>query len=251
MAIDPIPQLLPPPDPETVVTGASLAYGGGAPSTLNDIRIFRLERGAPYLRAGSPLAVQGRFGQKVYGRINNLVINSSGVIDPSAGGLAAKGSTPRCVSQPNFTFTAFSPTSLEIAWTPQALRRADGTYTQVTSVPTMASAPTINYAKGRIQIDGLTAATAYNFYPYWSEAAQKIGWYLDRTLGTGTPPIAFTSSAIIAAIGTQGALGNINLQVISFTMPASGSSSGASGGFTNDGTGNGATGGGGRKTNLL
>lgn len=231
---------------------SSLAYGSGV-SSGTDSRLYRVERGNVFLRGGTPVKNFPLFnGQQTYTGVSSSATDGNGNIDPTQPGVLTLGSIPPTVNQPNFTFTANSPTQLVITWKPYPLKRADGFAVQLTSVPSMGSISTLLYSIGRIQIDGLVASTLYTFYPFWSEAAQKIGWCagLTSSVATGTPNIAFTTLNPLE-LQTQNLVGNIPLGAIQFTMPSSGSSSGSSGGADGSGSGTGGTGGGSRPINRL
>src|SRR6204780_5856248 len=79
-------------------------------------------------------------------------------IDPSKPGVLMKGSVPPTWSG---AFTYVSTTSsITWSWSSLSIFRADGTTTVIPN--------------GSLAVTGLTAATTYNFYPYWDDTLLAI-----------------------------------------------------------------------------
>jgi hypothetical protein len=199
-----------------------LAYGSSG-SPVDTPYTYRLERGFPFVRAGSPVVVSSTFNSL---RMNtgsavglHVPVNqnalTNGLVDPSKPGVLQLGSSvPTFVTVP-FTFNATSTTALTISWPAWPIKRANKTIT-------FASDTTI--PAGSISITGLTANTQYFYYPFWSEAGKVLGWAgAGNATSVGSPAIAQT----VQADGTVQAAyfqGFVPLNVLTFTQPAAGTS---------------------------
>jgi hypothetical protein len=215
-------------DPTRRPIAARLAYGGN--SQPDDMYSYRLSRGFPFQRAGQPVAVSATFNSLklntgsavgLHGPVNQSAL-SDGLVDPARPGFAQKGSNVPTFVTVAFTFNAGSPTTLTISWPATALRRANRTL--VTSGDTAVPA-------GSISITGLTANTTYWYYPFWSEAAQVVGWAgAGNSTSAGSPAIAQTlqTDAVLQFASFQGF---VPLNTLEFTQPAAGAST-ATGGYT-------------------
>ena len=127
------------------------------------------------------------------------------------------GSTPAVgIDAAPFSFTS-TTTSITFTWASFNLYRNDMTVQALPPSPT-----------GGIAITGLTANTAYYFYPYWDELAQQLSW---ATGGAGSPTYAFTAPSVTAA-QVQNLVTNVPLSNggIAITTPSSGSGGGSGGG---------------------
>ncbi len=114
-----------------------------------------------------------------YGRVAQSAL-TAGSVDPAKAGVLTKGSIPPTW---NGAFTyASTTTSITWSWTGLSIFRADGT---TTSVP-----------DGSLAVTGLSSGTTYNFYPYWDDVAQAMGWVGG---GAGTPANALTAKTNAAA----------------------------------------------------
>jgi hypothetical protein len=236
---------IPTPDaPVKQPVASRLAYGSAAQP--DNMFSYRMERGFPFQRAGSPVTVSSTFntlklntGSAVglHGPVNQSAL-TNGLVDPAQPGFSQKGSNvPTFVTVP-FTFHATGPTALTISWPAYALRRANRTLT--TSNDTAIPA-------GTISITGLTANTTYWYYPYWSETAQTLGWAgAGNATSAGSPAIAQTlqSDTVLQFASFQGF---VPLNTLQFTQPAAGSTT-QTGGYA---SGNPNITGGGRSYRIL
>jgi len=204
----------PPPQP-AVPVAMRLAYGG---ISQRDNWSFRVQRGFPRQRAGKAVVIsatnktlRGTTGSSVglHSPVNENAL-TNGLVDPSQSGFAQKGSNvPTFVTVP-FTFNATSPTTLTISWPATALRRANRTLivSNDTAIPA-----------GSIAMTLLVANTKYWWYPYWSEAAGRLGWSgAGNATSAGAPAIAQTvqSDIVLQFAAYQGF---VPLNTLEFTMP--------------------------------
>ncbi len=150
-----------------------------------------------------------------YGRVKIAGL-TSGVPDPSIGGIVAKGSTPPILPGGTFTYTS-TTTSVTVSWTAFTIYRPDGTTTAVSAG---------SYAT----ITGLTAGTTYTVYPYWNEATSALLLVTGGT-GHGTPAACYASGGDPVAAASMLLNGCIALNGFNVSTPASGSGGGSGGGF--------------------
>jgi len=163
---------------------------------------------------------------------------TNGLLDPSKAGFLQFGSNVPTFITVAFTFNATSTTALTISWSATALRRANRTLTNSsdTAIPA-----------GSISITGLTAATTYWYYPFWSEAAKVVGWAgAGNATSAGSPAIAQTAQSD-AVLQAQSFQGFVPMNTLQYTQPAAGTST-ATGGY---GSGNPNITGGGRSYRIL
>ena len=240
---------LPPPEgprPNPIVI---MAYGGGGQGSNTQGKfpyVYRVERGFPFQRRGQAVTVASQFdslslptGSAVglHSPVSTSALTGN-QLDPSKLGFLQKGSNvPTFVTVP-FTFNAGSPTTLTISWPATALRRASRTLS--TSYDTAIPA-------GSIAVTGLTANTTYYYYPFWSEAAQIVGWAgAGNATSAGAPAIAQTLQSDLV-LQQQSYQGFVPLNTLQYTQPAAGAAT-ATGGY---GTGNQNITGGGRSYRIL
>lgn len=226
MAMTP-PELPTPDAPVRKPVAARLAYGGG--SQPDNMFSYRVERGFPFQRAGTPVTVSSTFNSLkansgsavgLHGPVNQDAL-TDGLVDPSRPGFTQKGSNVPTFVTVAFTFNATSPTALTISWPATAIRRANRTLTfsADTAIPA-----------GSISITGLTANTTYYYYPYWSEGAQTLGWAgAGNATSAGDPAIAQTlqTDAVLQFASFQGF---VPINTLQYTQPAAGTST-ATGGY--------------------
>lgn len=205
-----------------------LAYGQQS-GPVDTPYTYRLERGFPFVRAGSPVVVSSTFNTL---RMNtgsavglHVPVNqnalTNGLVDPSKPGVLQRGSSVPTFATVPFTFNATSTTALSITWPAWPIKRANKTLT-------FASDTTI--PAGSIAITGLVANTQYFYYPFWSEAANVLGWAgAGNATSAGSPAIAQTTQSD-ATVQSAYYQGFVPLNVLTFTQPASGTNT-ATGGY--------------------
>lgn len=212
------PKDIPPPQPKSVRPIAKTLAYGAANGPVDTPYTYRLERGFPFQRAGSPVVVSSTFNTL---RMNtgsavglHVPVNqnalTNGLVDPSKAGFVQFGSNVPTFVTVAFTFNATSPTALTISWPATALRRANRTLAVSfdTAIPA-----------GSISITGLTANTQYFYYPFWSEIQKTVGWGgAGNATSAGAPAIAQTaqSDSVLQAASFQGF---VPLNTLSFTQP--------------------------------
>lgn len=103
-------------------------------------------------------------------------------IDLSKSGVLAKGSIPIVMTN-GFTYTA-TTTSITIAWSGQAVYRADGTITTI--------------GTGSQAFTGLGTGYTYNFYPYYDEASSTLKW-----VGNSDVSVPSLTGATFASASSQ------------------------------------------------
>ena len=114
-----------------------------------------------------------------YARVASAAL-TAGKVDPTKSGVLMKGSVPPTWSG---VFTYLSTTSsITWSWSGLTIYRADGSNTAIPN--------------GSLAVTGLTAATTYYFYPYWSDSTSLIGWVAG---GAGSPANAQTAKTNLAA----------------------------------------------------
>lgn len=243
MAVQPKDIHVPPP-PIVQPIAKQMAYGS-APGPVDTPYTYRLERGFPFQRRGQPVVVSSTF-KTLAGTSGSAVgLNApvkqsaltNGLVDPSKSGFSQLGSNVPTFVTVAFTFNAGSPTTLTISWPATAIRRANRTisFSADTAIPA-----------GSIAITGLTAATKYWWYPFWSETAKVLGWGgAGNATSAGAPAIAQTVQAdtTVQAAFFQGF---VPLNVLTFSQPAAGAST-LTGGYA---SGNPGITGGGRGYNI-
>jgi len=203
--------------PSTGPTRVSIpATGQPRPTIVTVIpNVYRIERGAPFQRRGQPVIAASQFKALNLNAPVKGTALTGGLLDPSKPGFLQLGSNvPTFVTVP-FTFNATSTTALTISWPAWPIRRANKTI-----VPSVSNDTTI--PTGSISLTGLTAATQYFYYPFWSEAAKILGWAgAGNATSAGTPAIAQTaqSDAVLQFAFFQGF---VPLNVLTFTQPAAG-----------------------------
>ncbi len=222
-----------------------LAYGSSS-GVVDTPYTYRIERGFPFQRAGSPVVVSSTFqtlrsntGSAVgfHQPVNQNAL-TNGLLDPSKPGFLQVGSNVPTFVTVAFTFNATSPTALTISWPATALRRANRTIqtSSDTAIPA-----------GTISLTGLTTSVTYWYYPFWSEAAKLVGWAgAGNGTSAGSPAIAQTAQSDLV-LQSQSYQGFVPLNVLSFAQPGAGSNS-QTGGY---GSGNPGITGGGRSYRLF
>jgi len=137
---------------------------------------------------------------------------TSNDVDLTKPGVLMKGSVPPTWSGA-FTY-ASTTSSITWSWSGLAILRADGTTTQI--------------ADGSLAVAGLTAATAYFFYPYWDEMQLALAFVAG---GAGNPANAQPAKTIAAA-QQQALQGHIPLSAgaMNAATTASGTGGGSGGG---------------------
>lgn len=143
-------------------------------------RVKALETGNLRLRRGSYGPVTG-----IFSRSRNASLDSSGNVDPTRTGFLKKGALPPSANTNGFAYTS-TANSIHWYWdgsngsTIIQIRRADDSQEVVKG--------------GDINITGLTGATTYYFYPFWtSNGHYDVGWVIGHH---GTPKIAFLSTEL-------------------------------------------------------
>lgn len=146
-----------------------------------------------------------------FARVSANALTSNDV-DLTKPGVLMKGSVPPTWSGA-FTY-ASTTSSITWLWSGLAILRADGTATQI--------------ADGSLAVTGLTAATAYFFYPYWDETQLALAFVAG---GAGSPANAQIAKTIAAA-QQQALQGRIPLSAgaMSAATTASGTGGGSGGG---------------------
>lgn len=205
-----------------MTTAKEMAYGSSS-GTSDTSYTYRLERGFPFQRAGVPVPASSTFntlkmntGSAVglHQPVNQNAV-TNGLLDPSKSGFLQLGSNvPTFVTVP-FTFNATSTTALTISWPAWPIRRANRTTVPLSSADTAIPA-------GTISLTGLTTATQYFWYPFFSEVAKILGWAgAGNATSAGSPAIAQTaqSDSVLQFAAFQGF---VPLNTLTFTMPASG-----------------------------
>jgi hypothetical protein len=213
-----IPQL--PPEPNTPVKrriAHAMAFGG-EPVGTDTTYSYRLERGFPFARAGNPVTVASQFkslglnaGTAVglHVPVNQNAL-TNGQLDPSKSGFIQVGSNvPTFITMP-FTLNGTSNTTLTISWPDTPIRRGSKT-----TIPFFSSDTAI--PAGSILITGLTAATQYFFYPFWSEKAKILGWGgAGNATSAGAPAIAQTVQSDLV-LQQQSFQGFVPLNTLAYT----------------------------------
>ncbi|HEX8838461.1 MAG TPA: hypothetical protein VF748_16075 [Candidatus Acidoferrum sp.] len=232
----------PPTAPVKINPIFQLAYGniGAGPSS----NVYRIERGYPFQRRGVPVTIASQFnalGGKtgsavgLHSPVNENAI-TSGQLDPSKPGFLQNGSNVPTFITVAFTFNATSTTALTISWPATPIRRANRQPALNLSFDT--AIPT-----GSISITGLTAATQYFWYPFWSEAGKVLGWAgAGNATSAGSPAISQTAQSDLVLQSAQ-FQGFVPLNTLTFTMPAAGTST-VTGGYASGAAGLNITGGG-------
>lgn len=150
-----------------------------------------------------------------YGRVKIAGL-TSGVVDPSIGGVTAKGSVPPIVLGVGFSWSCDGTgTQLTISWSAFTVYRPDGTTTSISAGPQV--------------VTGLAAGTAYGIYPYIAEGATTVSFATGFTSSHGSPAIAYwsgTATASAPAAQKSYSFGNIPLQSFVVSMSASGGGGG-------------------------
>ena len=191
-----------------------MAYGniGGQAATDNT---YRMERGVPFQRRGQAVTANPQFKTLALKAPVVQTALTNGLLDPSKSGFLQKGSNVPTFVTVAFTFNATSTTALTISWPATPIRRANKQAALNISSDTAIPA-------GSISITGLTANTQYFYYPFWSEAAQVLGWAgAGNATSAGSPAIAQTAQAD-ATVQAAFFQGFVPLNVLTFTQPAAG-----------------------------
>jgi hypothetical protein len=203
-----------------MATAKNLAYGSSS-GVIDTPYTYRMERGFPFQRAGSPVVVSSTFqtlrlstgsAVGIHQPVNQSAL-TNGLLDPSKAGFLQQGSNVPTFVTVAFTFNATSTTTLTISWPATALRRANRTiqFASDTAIPA-----------GSISLTGLTANTTYYYYPFWSEIAKTVGWAgAGNSNSAGSPAIA-QKSQTDAVLQAQSFQGFVPLNVLNFTQPAAG-----------------------------
>jgi len=237
----PIPQEPAPPVSQRITH--QMAYGG-EPVGTDTTYSYRLERGFPFARAGSPVTVASQFkslglnaGTAVglHVPVNQNAL-TSGQLDPSKPGFLQVGSNvPTFITMP-FTLNSTSTTTITISWPATPIRRGSRT-----TIPFFSSDTAI--PAGSILITTLVANTQYFFYPFWSEKAKILGWGgAGNATSAGTPAIAQTVQSDLV-LQQQSYQGFVPLNTLAWTTPAAGTKT-ATGGYSAAGVPDTPTGGG-------
>lgn len=219
-----LPPEPPPEQPEEKTPIKDLAYSKlGGLSLFTQPNLYRLERGRQFTRAGTLVPIASQF--KALSLNTSVPQNAvtKGQLDFSQPGFVQKGSIVPTFITVAFTFNAGSPTTLTISWPATAIRRAN-------KQPALNISSDTAIPAGSISITGLSANTTYWYYPYWSEAAQVVGWAgAGNGTSAGSPAIAQTaqSDTVLQAASYQGF---VPLNTLQFQQPNAGSST-ATGGY--------------------
>jgi hypothetical protein len=147
-----------------------------------------------------------------YGKVNQTALTGNN-IDPSKGGVLAKGSTPTSqngIVLGGMTWNVTS-NSWQPSWTQTPIFRADGTISGF-------------IAGGTLSVTGLLPSQSYTAYPYWDETSSTMKWvgselvfptmtsvglngstqYLTTTTSANSLPTQFTLEAWIKTTASSG-----------------------------------------------
>ena len=138
-----------------------------------EMRLRRLERGARYLRGGSPVTPSG-----AWGRVSNSSV-TNGIINPTMGGVVASGSLSPTIF-PSFVGTV-TDTTIRWDWG-GPLRRADRSITVITP--------------SSLTVAALSPLTRYYFYPFNAVLGCGVGFVAGNS---GIPQFAHSAATDEAA----------------------------------------------------
>lgn len=133
-------------------------------------------------------------------------------IDPSAGGIAGKGSTPPIVPDVGFSWTTTSG-QVTITWPAFTIYRPDGTTTSIS-------------AGAGTTITGLTNGTAYTVYPYIVDGATTVSFSTGAAGAAGSPAMAYAGGS---GPGAAIAYSNAHIPLNGFQVTPSASGGGGGG----------------------
>lgn len=139
------------------------------------------------------------------------------------GDISALGAVPPTLNG-NFGWTT-TTTSITIYW--------DGTHSSSTFILLRMDGTQVS-SPGSVIITGLTANTAYYFYPYWDEPHQRVNFAIVPSTSVGTSTygaIAFTApNAAAAQFQNNQVNAPINPGSLQISTPAAGTGGGSGGG---------------------